>query len=50
MDKLSQAQIQNYTLISKVGEGASAQVILAKQKLTKSLCVLKMIEKPLFMD
>lgn len=30
MDRLSETQIQNYTLISKVGEGASAEVILAK--------------------
>ena len=45
MDQLSEAQMQNYTLISKLGEGAFAQVILAKQNLNKTLCALKMIQK-----
>ncbi len=45
MDQLSEAQIQNYTLIQKVGEGACSRVMLAKRNLTKTLCALKMIPK-----
>lgn len=50
MDSLSETQIQNYTLISKVGEGACAEVILAKQNDTKALCAIKMIRKTLNID
>lgn len=46
MDQLSETQIQNYTLIQKLGEGACSQVMLAKRNLTKTLCALKMIPKP----
>ena len=45
MDQLSETQIQNYTLIQQVGEGASSNLILAKKNVTKTLCAIKMIHK-----
>lgn len=46
MDNLSEAQIQKYSLITKIGEGSTANVILAKMNQKKCLCALKTIEKP----
>lgn len=45
MDQLSEAQIKNYTLISKIGQGSTGIVTLAKMNQRKYLCALKTIQK-----
>ena len=37
--------IEDFVLISVIGKGAYAKVVLAKIKATKELCVIKIIKK-----